>query len=720
MKYFYIDFETKITKELRLNKMTTRSYCEQTKVTMVAYAIGDEEIKYHVGEPDAELLAFFAEMASRDDVCFVAFNASFDIRVLHINLGLPYPKHFVCALELARCAWPNQPGGYSLDNLAVQTGTAYRKVKIDLEDPGLTAADLGHYCRIDVAILRELHQKELVIVGPVEHRICELSNRAKTVFFEVDHVQVLQAVENMSKAAGEAAIAVAAAFDNDPEVLKAFGWHGDKTPETFDDAHKMTPKSVKPAKIKELLLDKLCIDFLTCKKSLSVKKMNPSELDAMPAAGKEAIVQTSALQKALSYRRGLTKFSGIPTVDCELSYAAAHTLRFASRNEGSKGLNLHNLPKHLRLIAEPFRRSFRLQEGWVWVRGDFANVEYRGEGLLTGCEYVNDLFTKNPFADPYSLFCEWATGIKLTYDPVTGEMTPASKALRQLFKAAVLGLGYMMGIKTWLVQLLQVVSRGDATIGDFEKLAASKHWSSCSRWTRGIVKKLGCPEIIGVIGEKVHELFHQRHPEFARFGRWIENAVSRLSYAHNPDAVLTELYTLPGAPPRGMLDLWVDRSLGGSSVRARTMDWPASVCWRDLAVRETLRGPCLTSVLAGHRPPRAITPNILIENSVQYWARTGLVKGQLLLEDLGHRVQLSIHDEVLILARANAESILKARNDLLAVYGPGGSVNMGWSIIINPNAVTVSRSLWDEEKWCQKVFWPRLVAGDDSVIREVA
>lgn len=716
MKFLYVDFETRMDKELRLSKMTTRRYCEQTDVTMAAWALDDEEIQYHVGTPSAELLETFRVLCARDDVTVVAFNASFDVRVLAITLGLPYPRHFTCALELARCAWPNQPGGYSLDNLAVQLGLAYQKIKIDLETAH--GEELATYCKMDVAILRELHKRELFLVSPEEQRVCELSNRAKTIVFSVDQTRVLQAVENMSKLSGEHALAVARAFDDDPEILKAFGWYSDHPPESVEAAAKMVPKSVKPHKIKDLLLDRLCIDFVTSKKSISIKKMNMAELSAMPAQAQKLIIGSSDLNKAISYRRGLAKFSGLDHVDCELSYAAAHTLRFASRNEGSKGLNLHNLPKHNKLIAEPFRRSFVLPEGYVWVRGDFANVEYRVEGLLTGCDYVREMFEANPFADPYGLFCEWATGIKLEYGP-EGKMTPASKALRQLFKAAVLGLGYMMGLRTWMTQLLQVVARKDASIDDFIKLAGEKHWSSMSRWAKSQVKRLGCHEVIGIVGEHVHELFHQRHPEFAKFGRWIENAVARLSWSHAPEAVLDELYNAPGAPDRKLLDLSVDRSLGGSSVRAAT-NWPASVCWRDLAIRETLRGACLTSVLAGHKPPRAVTPNILIENVVQHLARNALVKGQLALEAMGHERQLSIHDEVFILAPATAEGIMAARRDMLRVFGPSGSVGFDWAILIDPKAVTVSRSLWDDEDWCKKTFWPRLESGDESVIAEIA
>ncbi len=985
MRYFYYDFETRITKDLRLSKMTTRAYCDATNVTMLAWALDGEEIQYHVGTPTPELLERLRQLGEQDDVVFVAFNSSFDSRVLHYTLGLPYPKRMLCAMELSRAAWPNQPGGYSLDNLSATLGLKYRKLKVDLET--VQGQELADYCRMDVEVLRDLFQRALKLVDPKELRVCEMSNRAKRLYFEVDQDQVLAAVENMANAAGAAALEVAHAFDDDPEILKAFGWHGDVAPETLDEARRMSPKSVKPHRIKELLLDRLAIDFT--KKSISLKKINPAELAEMPNAGKVTINKTSELNKALSYGRGLRKFSGVLTVDCELSYAAAHTLRFASRNEGSKGLNLHNCigldtnvltdrgwlpivdvttdhlvwdgeafvahagvtyegdreclkinncrltpehpvfcpgridaircppvhaaahglrsilcclrsllsdaeppaaarkpyesgaipgshsgaeaattssaalalasgfhancfssivdatttwaydtelavtmdlntlgtgsslaggnskslcdiakhyldgtirllkwiesspaettsratydslllsltrateglqsswpagntsrttpaetassisrrtiytdkavfdirgagprarfqaggllvancPKHNRVIAEPFRRSFCIPDGYIWVRGDFANVEYRVEGLVSGSEYIKHLFTEDLFADPYVAFGEWSTGLKI--DPAT----PAGKALRQIFKAAVLGLGYMMGIRTWMGQLLQVVARGDVSIQDLITLAGERHWSRMRGHTRGAVRFLGCHDIIGIVGEHVHELFHQRHPEFGKLGRWLEAAVSRLSYAHDPSSALAALYELPGAPDRRLLDLFVDRTLGGSSVRARYPEWPASVCWRDLAVRETLRGPCLTSVLAGHKPPRPFTPNVAIENFVQHFARNALVKGQLELEDMGHEYQISIHDEAFILAEDNAESILKARTDMLKVFGPGNALGYGWAININPDSVTVSRSLWDDEKWCQKQFWPRLMAGDDSVIREVA
>ena len=323
------------------------------------------------------------------------------------------------------------------------------------------------------------------------------------------------------------------------------------------------------------------------------------------------------------------------------------------------------------------------------------------------------MFGKNHFADPYSAFGEWATGLTIDKSTATG------KALRQLFKAAVLGLGYMMGLRTWMVQLLKVVASGGVKLEDLIALAEQKHWRRCSTWARKAIKELGCHEVFGLVGEHIHELFHQRHPEFARFGRWMEQAVSRLSYAHDPEAVLHELYQAPGAPASDLLRLWVDRTLGGSSVRASVSDYPASVCWRDIAVRDSARGLCLTSVLGGHKRPRPITPNILIENVVQFWARVALVKGQAKLETLGHHLQLSIHDEAKILCPATPEAILKARADLLHVFGPGNNLGFGWAIMVDPATVTVSRSLWDDESWCQKVFWPKLESGDDRVIGEL-
>ena len=93
--------------------------------------------------------------------------------------------------------------------------------------------------------------------------------------------------------------------------------------------------------------------------------------------------------------------------------------------------------------------------------------------------------------------------------------------------------------------------------------------------------------------------------------------------------------------------------------------------------------------------------------------------GQAQLENLGHPLQLSIHDEAKILCKAEPQAILNARADLLQVFGPGNNLGFGWAIMVDPATVTVSRSLWDDESWCKEVFWPRLESGDESVLGEL-
>ena len=45
MRYLYLDFETLMTKNLKLSKMTTRAYCEATEVTMLAWALDDQPVQ---------------------------------------------------------------------------------------------------------------------------------------------------------------------------------------------------------------------------------------------------------------------------------------------------------------------------------------------------------------------------------------------------------------------------------------------------------------------------------------------------------------------------------------------------------------------------------------------------------------------------------------------------------------------------------------------------
>jgi hypothetical protein len=707
MRYLYLDFETRST--LNLTKVPLRDYLSHGECTYLSWAIDDGPIHGHRGGNLSPYLPELRELFGLVDVTVVAFNASFDARCAVYLLGLPFPRRLLCAMELAGLCWPNQPGGYGLGNLACQLGLTHKKGSINFDT--CTDAELAIYCQGDVIVLRELFQRELPLASKEELDVCALSNAAKAITLIINQDAVASAAEALSLVSGSAALRVAQSF-GDTSIFKAYGWHGETIPNTLEEAGTAKVKSVKPHEVKRLLMEHFAIDF--AHKSISVKKINPTELATMNAQARGFIQESSTINKALSHHRRLGSMSHMREVDAEINYAAAHTLRWSSKNQ-SKGINLHNLPKHDKRIAEPLRRCITLPPGKVFVRADLANVEYRGECLLSGCRFGSSLFESDPFADPYSAFGTAATGLTITKS--------SYGALRQLFKTAVLGLGYLMGIHTWLLNLSGIVAdpeKNKVCLQDIIDLAATLKLSSMSPQTKRAVTKIGCHHALGLVGQYVRDHFHNQHPEFGRLARWLDSSVQRLSVAYDVGAAIESCYLHPCAPPRDLISLTVDRSLAGTSIRCRVGGWPASVVWRDVAIRDTVFGPRCTSIRAGSRPPRAITPNILIENVVQHWARNVLAQGLLHLnKEFGYAHILHVHDEILLVVDANRAAITNAKEALVRTFGPGNPLGWKWAAFINPAEVCVSRSFYEDEGWNSKVFWPRFTGGDDTVIQEI-
>jgi hypothetical protein len=95
---------------------------------------------------------------------------------------------------------------------------------------------------------------------------------------------------------------------------------------------------------------------------------------------------------------------------------------------------------------------------------------------------------------------------------------------------------------------------------------------------------------------------------------------------------------------------------------------------------------------------------MLIENVVQSAARNATVQAKESLATHGYRHILSVHDELLLAVPRTVDAVLGARNDLLRVMGPGGELADAWkwSVVINPDEISVSRTLYEDQ---QKPEW---------------
>lgn len=372
--------------------------------------------------------------------------------------------------------------------------------------------------------------------------------------------------------------------------------------------------------------------------------------------------------------------------------------------------NCHNIPKHDREIAEPIRKVFRIPDDMVFVRADLANVEFRVEGWLTKCPAVLKMFDAeyggDVNTDPYCASWEQMTGQKIVKKDPT----------RQLAKAVVLGLGFMMSAAGFVTNgLLPVIANPKIPITEetLAQLIKDNNWGRPhGRGFRWILERTGCSDVVAIVAWHIHRSFNETYPEFRMTAEWLVDCVTRIGgVGRGPRSrdraryILDEMYLAPRAPDRDRIGLEIDDDplTARPSVRVACGPWPRTVCWREPCSRPTKFGlgaamdyRMTTRKATGVMKP--FTINLAIENVTQAAARNGLCIGVAHLERLGFPDCLHIHDEALLIVPKRRDAVLAAREALLTAFGPNNTSPFGWATIIKPEEITVTQSLFEDEK----------------------
>ncbi len=673
----------------------------------MSIAVDDEAPIYLTGTPPPSVLADLRQACEDASCAVVAHNGSFDFRAIRYLLDLPHPVRGRCSLDMAYAAWPNlagalkaddgagdkrDPKAYSLASLAITLGTGLRKLdKPDDDD----ATSMAAYCVRDVELCRLVYRKALARLSPGEIKINEMAQLINSMHLEVRLDKVNDAVAAFNAAASEQRTAAGKLLGDDVAALM-FGQESDGS-----------VRSVKTNATRKVLLEHL--GFAT--PTISYKQLNPAKLAVAPEAA-AVLKATSETNKVLSHRRRVGAFVGTPRVDVELHPFRAHTGRYSGPSTG-RGLNCHNMPKHNKLLAKAVRSMFSLPDGWCWVRADLANVEYRGSGLLTRSPHVNTLFCNNPLADPYSAF--WFEG--------TGQVVTKKDPARQVAKAAVLGLSYMMGTGTWIATLLKAMAQPDSglSIADMTALADVQGWQM-NRYVKAQSTKANSDPAVGRVASGSHAAFHKVHPEFGSFADWLVDSVTEACRSGHPQAALDAMLRDPRAPDPALVRLlWENAPDMENAVRVQIGGWDMpTVTWRDVGVRFVEgqgTGMCLSYRQAGSKGYHSLYRSICVENVVQSWATVALRRAKLALANLGFPACLSVHDEILIPTPCDRDSVLRARDALLTTLGPGNSLGYGWACIINPDEINVSKTLYEVE--LGRGWWSALEAGSDDGLKSL-
>ncbi len=701
MQYLYIDFETYVSKKkgISLSQQTLRQYLADTYIQAVSWAWNDEPVRVVMGEiyngvmgpADANELwdTFASEVAiaaSSDNVTVICHGATFDIRVLRHMMGLQHPETVHCTIELACYAWPNEPGGHSLDNLGPVLGLEHRKINIDLFGT-YTAQEMHDYVACDTEMCREIHKLALPLISEQELWVHEFVQANRELYFELDQEKVASAIKCFRDMADDYATNLA----------------GLTGPDVFGTELDGSVRSVKPHEVKAFLADEL--GFYT--ESTSRKKINPASYATSERGqeAKEVVEQAGNVNKYLSHARRTRAFSGVDKVDCDMGHFRAHTGRASCPCSG-KGLNILNMPKHDKLVGPMYRGAFKVPDGYAMVRGDAASVEYRIEGWWTGCKHIHRLYESDVMADAYIAFWKEATGEYITKgDPV-----------RQLAKKSVLGLGFLMGLRRWMAELM--IGVVDWTPAALNQLIDERNWRAPrSDYFKRCLRDTQVPEAVGIIAYHTMESFHEVHPEFKRRAEWTLDLCKRVSRtAGDVNHVIDRHYSRRGAVDRAKVNFICEPHLLGRSLSVECGNWTRTLAWRDIKIREGKSGREELTMAHKSYGERSLHPGIILENISQSMARNGLMEAHRQLYDRGYPYQLNVYDELILIVPKTCEDITRARQDMIDVCGPGNNLGYEWAWVMDPAEINASVSWYEDDRITNDEWWSRVASGDTSAL----
>jgi len=421
-----LDFETYWDQDYTLKKLATSEYIRDNrfKAQCVGIKIGTNNVVW-IPAVNVEEALRSIDWAS---YAVLAHHTQFDGFILTERYGLT-PAYYLCTLSMGRGLHSNGVGA-SLDALARFYGIGHKIPDILERTKGVRVLspeilhDLGTYCMIDTQLcfnlftlmLDKFHTSELDLIDETCRMFCEpvlqvdipTATRALQIENTNRHKKIEKAETDPANLSSNQKFAV---------LLRKLG---------IDPPTKISPTTGRST-------------YAFAKGDEGFQKLMAHEDETVRAIVEARIAVKSTLERTRAQRL-LDEGANGRAVPVYLKYYGAHTGRWSGGNK----MNLQNLPRIYPDDPDSglLRKSIIAPEGYVIVVADLAQIEARMLAWLAGDAELLTQFREGK--DAYKIM---AASI---YDKPVTEII---KTERFVGKTAILGLGYQMGWKRFLLTI---------------------------------------------------------------------------------------------------------------------------------------------------------------------------------------------------------------------------------------------------------------------------
>ncbi len=419
-----LDFETYWDKDYTLKKLATSEYIrdDRFKAQCVGIKIGSNNVIW-IPDKHVEEALRSLDWAS---YALLAHHTQFDGFILTERYGIT-PAYYLCTLSMGR-GLHSVGVGASLDALARFYGIGHKipdileKTKGVLNWPPELMQDVGVYCAMDTKLCHDLFQKmipkfiasELDLIDETCRMFCE---PVLQVHIPTAQRALLIEQDNKRKKIEKA--------ETDPANLSS----NMKFATLLEDLGVELPMKKSPTTGLQA--------YAFAKGDAGFQELMIHEDEAVRAIVEARIAVKSTIG-ATRAQRLLDEGANGRTLPVYLKYYGAHTGRWSGGNR----MNLQNLPRNYPDDPDSglLRKSIIAPEGYVIVVADLAQIEARMLAWLADDTALLDQF--RGAEDAYKIM---AASI------YHKEVTDITKTERFVGKTAILGLGYQMGWRRFLL-----------------------------------------------------------------------------------------------------------------------------------------------------------------------------------------------------------------------------------------------------------------------------